>query len=173
MKIIYCILTGTALILLLCTLPVLAPIKTEQLCNTSFDEIFQDIVADYETYTSLMYDVYPIDQYQVSIHVNTPEAATAYLCKSFSPALAADIAGYYLKWLPLVDKMAIIPAESIPIITEADRLYLNIERISPDKVLIKRIYNDCYEQGDSYLYCIVAQNIDGTWIIEDLQLNSL
>lgn len=173
MKRIYYILAGTALILMFCTLPVLAPIETDQFCNTNFDEIFQDIVADYETYTSLMYDVYPIDQYQVSLHVNTPEAATAYLSGGFTPALAADIVGYYLNWLPAVDKMSIIPTESIPIITEADRLYLTIERISPDKVLIKRIYNDCYEPGDSFLYCIVAQNIDGTWIIEDLQLNSL
>ena len=170
---IYSILASAALILMLFTPPVLAPIKTDQLSNASCNDIFEDIIADYALYASLLYDVYPVDQYRVSLHANNPDAASAYLRGGFTPALAADIAGYYLQWLPDIEKMAVIPTDSIPIITEADKLYLSIEWISPDKILIYRTYNDCYEPGDRFLYRIIAQAQEDNWIIEDLQLDRL
>lgn len=167
------VLASAVLIITILTSPVLAPTKTGQCANDSFDLVFQDIVADYALFTSLLYDVYSINQYRVSLHANNPELATAYLTGGFDPSLATDIAGFYLQWLPELNKMAVIPTDSIPIINEKDRPYLNMQQISPDKVVLERIYTNCYEIGDRYLYRITAQQKGGHWIIVDLQLDCL
>ncbi len=167
------VLASAILIIIILTSPVLAPMNTGQSANEDFDRIFQDTVADFALYTSLLYDVYSLNQYRVSLHANNPESAATYLTGGFNPSLATDIVGYYLQWLPEFNKIAVIPTDSIPIITEADKSFLKMQRISPDKVILERTYTDCYELGDKYLYRITAEQKDGHWIIVDLQLDCL
>ncbi|PKM76591.1 MAG: hypothetical protein CVU90_11595 [Firmicutes bacterium HGW-Firmicutes-15] len=167
------ILLSSILIVLLLSAPVLAPTRTGNTSQYASDQVITDIVADYALYTSLLYDIYPLNQYRVSTHANSPDSAIAYLSEGFDKPLASTITACYLQWLPEFNKMSVIPTDSIPIITEADKPYLNIEWQSTNKVLLKRIYTDCYEMGDQYLYLISAEQKGGHWIIIDLQLDCL
>ncbi len=170
---IFAVIASTTLMILLSASPALAPVLNDQLPRAGFNEVFQDIVADYALYNSLLHDVYPYNDHQVSLHVIDPDSAAAYLRGGFSPALAAAMTGSYLQWLPEHNKMAVIATDSIPIITESDRQYLSIKRVSPDTMQIQRIYTDCYAPGDQYLYLITTIHQEGHWIVAYLQLDPL
>jgi len=154
-------------------LPCQASIASGQPATDDFDIIFSDIVADYELFTSLCRDVYPFQQYNLSRHATSPDTAEAYLSTGFSPDLAQAISTCYLQWLPEIGKIAIIPTDSIPVITNKDRNCLNMQQISPEEITMERIYKDCYSLGDCYLYRITARRSISRWIICDLQLESL
>ncbi|MDD4171880.1 MAG: hypothetical protein PHQ94_06535 [Syntrophomonas sp.] len=149
----------------------LAPGRTATATDVFFDQVFADLVADYALYTSLLQDVYPLKQHNISLHVNSPDAATAYLDEGFALPLAQAIVDCYVQWLPEYGKAAIIPADSIPIITAADKPYLKMRRTSPDEVVLERIYINCYEIGDRYLYKITVRPQQLRWIVVDLQLD--
>lgn len=145
-----------------------SPSESEELKN-----IFTNIIADYEVYTSLLSHTYYYEPYQVLTCVDNPESAVSYLTAGFSHSLSQSIADYYLHWVPQLGKMAVIPTDSIPVITAADLPYINVHRKSPDEVVLERIYTDCYELGDRYLYRITAHKEESRWIIVDLSLEPL
>jgi hypothetical protein len=163
-------LLGTILVICFLASSALSPTVDGISNEDQLNPVLEDIVADYELYSSLLHDVYYENDYLITNHANTLESASAYLAKGFDQTLAQSMAGYYLKWLPELNKLAVIPTDSIPIISSVDRAYLNMQRISPDKVIIERVYTDCYEPGDKYLYSILAVFKGGHWIISNLQL---
>ncbi len=167
------VMLGTMLIILLLAPKGLAPTVLGTPHSDEFDQIITDIVADYEVIHSLLHDVCSQNGYLIAKHAHNTDSASAYLAEGFDQALAQSIVDYYLRWLPELNRLAVVPTESIPIITSADIPYLNIQRISPDMVLIKRLYRNCYEQGDKYLYSITVVFKDGRWLVFDLQLNPL
>jgi hypothetical protein len=171
-KVISVLLISVSIMLIL-TSAALAPTGTGKTSPDTLDQVVLDIIADYALYTSLLHDIYSLNQYRISTHVNNPDSAIAYLAEGFDPPLSSAIVDYCLQWLPALNKMAVIPTDSIPVITEADKPYLKMKKISPDKVVLERIYTACYEMGDKYLYRITAQRKEGHWIIVDLQLDSL
>lgn len=132
--------------------------------------IIDNITADYALYTSLLNQTYSFKQYQILSCVDNPAAAVQYLAPGFSLSLAQSLVDYYLLWVPEVEKMAVIPTDSIPVITNEDKPYINIRRISPDDVVLERIYTNCYVLGDRYLYRITAHQEQSRWKIVDLYL---
>ncbi len=138
-----------------------------------FDLIFDNITADYALFTSLLDQTYTIGHYQILTCVDKPESAVKYLTPGFALPMAQSLVDYYLQWVPELGKMALIPTDSIPVITTTDKPYMNIHRISPDKVVLERIYTNCYEIGDRYLYRVTAYQEESRWIIIDLSLESL
>lgn len=164
----------SCLIMIACFTPSsLAPTIINNQVTVDFDTVFEDIIADYSLFTSLMQDVYPLEQYRISTHGQNSDSVVAYLRTGFSVLLAQAIVGEYMQYLPKEDKMAIIPTDSIPVITSADKEHLTMQQISPNKVILKRSYTNCYAVGDHYLYCITAQKQASRWIIEDLKMESI
>ncbi len=162
------VLLITVIITLSSPAMVLSPGSPSPEQTEDFNDVFNDIVTDYELYTSLLNYTYYDEPYQVLTLVSSPEAAYNYLSAGFSPPLAQAIADYYLQWVPQLGKMAVIPTDSIPVITAADQPYVKIKRISPTKVVLERIYTDCYAIGDRWLYRITAYQEQSRWIIVDL-----
>jgi hypothetical protein len=134
--------------------------------------VFADIIADYKLLDLLLHDVHYENNYLITNHAYNLESVSLYLAKGFDQNLAQNITDYYLQWLPELNKLSVVPTDYIPIISSADWPYINIQNISPDKVIIERVYTDCYEQGDKYLYRILAVLKGDHWIISDLQLIS-
>jgi hypothetical protein len=153
--------------------PCLAPTTASSAVTNDSDKIIADIVADFSLLSSLYQDVSPFQQYYLTLHATSPDTAKAYLSAGYTPDLAEAICECYLQWLPAIGKMAVIPTESVPLITDADRSYLKLRHTSPDEVIIERIYTDCYTPGDRYLYSITAQYVKSRWIISGMQLDPL
>jgi len=166
----FSVLAVTILIIILLASSAVAPTQTDISVTDDFNHIFKDVISDYALYESLMLDVYSIDQCRVSIHADDPISACAYLSEGFDPVLAQTITEYYLQWIPELDKMGVIPTDSIPVITDADKPFVNMKKITPDKVILERIYTNCYEMEDQYLYRITAQKKGIRWIVVDLEL---
>lgn len=163
----------TILIMVISSSTALAPCRIDVSAGDNFNQIFKDLVADYALYNSLMQDSYTFNQYNISLHASSPTMAVAYLSEGFSLPLAQCIVDYYLQWLPEHECIAIIPTESIPIITAADKAHLKMHRLSPEVVVLERIYTNCYEMGDKYLYKITACLKESRWIVIDLQFDRL
>lgn len=159
--------------ILVLAFPCQASIAGDNQGTDDFDRIFSDIVADYGLFTSLCQDVYPFQQFNLALHATSPDTARDYLSTGFSPDLAQAISTCYLQWIPEIGKAAIIPTDSIPVITNEDRCRLTMRRISPDEVIMERTYSDCYSIGDRYLYSITVRCSMSRWIICDLQLIAL
>lgn len=136
----------------------------------NLDVILDNITADFALYTSLLSQTYSFKQYQIITCADNPAATVEYLTPGFSPTLAQSLVDYYLQWVPELNKMAVIPTDSIPVITAEDKPYINVRRISPDEVELERIYTNCYEMGDRYFYRITAHQEGSRWIIVDLYL---
>jgi len=167
------ILFITILMLFIFPSTTLAPGRTDGATEAIFDQVFADLVADYALYSSLLQDVCPLNQHTISLRANSRSEATACLSEGFALPLAQSIVDCYLQWVPEHGKMAIIPTDSIPIITAADKPYLKMRRISPEEVVLERIYIDCYEIGDRYLYKITVHHKELRWIVVDMQLDRL
>jgi len=163
----------TAIMTLLFPSAVLTPLASSQPQTENVDLIFEDIIADYALFTAMLNQTYFFKQYQILTCVDNTDAAVEYLAQGFSLPLAQALVDYYLLWLPELGKMAVIPTDSIPVITNGDKPYMNIRRISPDEVVLERIYTNCYEMGDRYFYGITAHKEKSRWIIVDLNLESL
>jgi len=148
----------------------LTPQSTSPQQTDPFNLIFDNIVADYSLYTSLLNQTYSWEQYQILTCADNPAAAVEYLTPGFSLSLAQSFVNYYLLWIPELKKMAVIPTDSIPVITAEDKPNINIRHITPDEVVLERFYTDCYEMGDRYLYRITAHQEESHWIIVDLYL---
>jgi len=166
----FSVLAVTILIIILLASSAVAPTQTYSSGTDDFNDIFKDIVSDYALYESLLLDIYSVNQYRVSIHADDPIAACAYLSGGFDTTLAQTITDYYLQWIPELNKMNVIPTDSIPVITDSDKPFVNMKRLTPDTVVLERIYNNCYEMEDQYLYRITAQKRGIRWIVIDIQL---
>jgi hypothetical protein len=73
-------------------------------------------------------------------------------------------------YLPDQDLMAIIPTDSIPLITAADRDHLSVRSIGPQEAVVERVYHDIYLPGDAYLYQVICRWENNRWIITDMNL---
>jgi hypothetical protein len=162
----------TLLLVALVSSAALAPTQTNPIAY-EFNIVTSDVIADYTLFKSLMQDTCTMDQYQVSVHADNPNLASAYLLEGFDPALAEAITDYYMRWIPELNKMIVLGTDSIPVITYTDKPYLNMRHISPDKVVLERIYTNYYEVGDQYLYLITAQKRGGRWIVLDMKFDTL
>ena len=153
--------------------PALAPQSSSSQLSENLDLIFDDITADYALFTALLDQTYSIGHYQILTCVDNSESAVKYLTPGFALPMAQSLVDYYLQRVPELGKMAVIPTDSIPVITATDKPYMNIHRISPDEVVLERIYTNCYEIGDRYLYRVTAHQEESRWKIIDLSLEPL
>lgn len=101
------------------------------------------------------------------------ENAVAYLRIGFTEELAVGIVETYSYWDPVQGKLAIIPQESIPIISKNDINLLTFIRISENTFIFQRYYYNCYVTAYDDIYQITVQNTDGTWKITHLSLQSV
>ncbi len=146
------------------------PIGVKSADKILADQVFADLIADFSLYTNLLQATYVTNEYTVAVHTDDPTAAVAYLQQGFGLELAQAIADCYLQWLPEHNKMKIVPTDSMPVITATDKPYLEMQRLSPHELIIKRSYADCYEVGDRYIYIITMETHSKRWIVTNLEL---
>ncbi len=135
-------------------------------------QVFAAAMNSFELVSSLFNDVNYVKNsiYPVAVKVDSYQNAVNYLCQGFQPDLAENIAHYYLAWDEDLQKMVVIPTDSIPLITEADRKDSTIVLINDHHAVVQRIYNKCYAENDSYTYIIHLQKEDSVWKISELSL---
>jgi len=139
------------------------------------EEVFGAAVASFALFSSLLQDViYPRDSiYPVVTRADNLKAAIDYLSVGFQADLAENMANYYLGWDEELSKLVVIPTDSIPLLTMADRQETRIVFINDKYAVLQRIYQQCYAEQDSYIYTIhVRKEISG-WKISELSLEEI
>lgn len=161
-----------SILIIICWVPQsLAPTLQDHQAVSERTIIIDDIVNDFQLLSLLVRDISIYDQYLITNHAYNYDSAADYLAQGFDQILAQTIIAYYFIYVPELDQLAVVPIESIPIITFADEPYMEVHHLSPQKLVINRFYSDCYIHGDCYLYQITARFNGERWIIMDLSLN--
>lgn len=136
------------------------------------EAVFQAVVGDFALLSSLLDDVAYVSTsiYPVVRKVDTCQEAIDYLSAGFAPDLAASITNYYLAWDKELQRLVVIPTDSIPLITEKERGQCRMVFISPHHAVVQCLYSDCYVEGDSYIYTVHLQKVGIKWQISKLVL---
>lgn len=128
------------------------------------EAIFNDITKDFQLFTSLL-AVNPVN-------VRNRAEALAWLSPGFESQLAASIVDCYLQPHPDLNCMTVIATDSIPVITTADRDFCKITLLNDRTAHLDRIYSDCYNPGDRWLYQVTVEKFE-RWRIIDIKLNPI
>lgn len=133
---------------------------------------FHDCIDNFRLLTDLFSETDLLQEYNVPRHATTYTQAKEYLSAGFSADMSDNIIKAYLLWKPTLNSYVVVPTDSIPIITEADEDYITINDIDPHNLKIERLYNNCYENNDQYLYTIMMNKKNEHWIINELSFNA-
>ena len=170
---------GLALPLLLLTLFFCPrPLFSESSLNTGANEnkivkeaqVFSDTVAGFELFTTLIEEVqYRRDSvYPMALKAATREQAVAWLEQGFTDDLAISLANYYLAWDEKLNRLVVIPEDSIPVLTEGDRAATTVTFRNDRHARLECMLYECYAPGDCYRYIIETENSGEGWKITEL-----
>lgn len=139
------------------------------------DEVFAAVVAGFDLFSSLLQDVYYVDDssYPVVKRAASIKDAIHYLGAGFQADLAESMANYYLGWDEELARLVVIPSDSIPLIRNSDRDYVKIVFITENHAVVQRIFEKCYSETDRYLYTIDMQKDITGWKINELSLKDI
>lgn len=144
-------------------------------CPNQNEDVFGAVVDSFALFSSLLEDV--SDQgdpiYPVVCHAENLKNAIAYLRQGFQADLAETMAHYYLGWDEESARLVVIPTDSIPLLTMADRKETSIVFINDHHAVLQRIYQKCYAEQDNYIYTIHVQREDSGWKISELSLEEI
>lgn len=136
------------------------------------DEIvFGAVINSFGLLAGLMQDVsYARESVYPTVNkADNIDDAIDYLSTGFQPELAAIITNYYLGWDEASERLVLIPTDSIPMITAADRDNTQITFIDEHHAILQRIYDNCYAEQNRYLYSIyVDKSEESGWRISEL-----
>lgn len=137
------------------------------------NSIFEDIVADFDLLTNLLTEIINVNDYPVPVNASDLPSAIAQLSGGFDHSLASALAVSYLQYVPAINAWAIVPTDSIPIITASDKSFSHITLIDATTARLIRIYSDCYNPGDRYWYQVTVKKYDSGWKIINLELEPI
>lgn len=138
-------------------------------------QVFSDVVTGFELFTILVGEVqYRRDSvYPIALKAATREQAVAWLEQGFTDDLAVSLANYYLAWDEKLNRLVVIPEDSIPVLTEGDRAATTVTFRNDRHARLERMLYDCYAPGDCYRYIIETENSGEGWKITELTLDQV
>ncbi|MGR6836612.1 hypothetical protein [Syntrophomonas erecta] len=131
---------------------------------------FQEVVKAFTIYTSFFNQVVWQDGYAIPKNGLDSTSAQHFLSQGFEDTLAAAIVSTYTEWIAPLQKLAILPCEGIPVLTEADFKDLLISQPAPDRICFRKDYYNCYQVNDHYIFLVYCRLNHDTYIIESLTL---
>ena len=131
---------------------------------------FNSMVQSFELYESLLGDINEYGDYRIAVHGESLQEAMNYLETGFEAELSAKIIEAYLQWVPELQGMAVIPCDGIPTLSNNDKETVSCTHPDENTIIFQRAYENCYSQGDSYLFSITLNHSVQGWRIVDLAL---
>jgi len=138
--------------------------------SNEVQQAFAAMVKDFAIYSSLLEDVDSSSGYLISQHANDSDEAINFLSPGFEPQLASDIVEAYTQWIPGNEKLAIVPCDGIPVLTQADYNECSFYQPNYNSIIFRRSYSGCYSEQDSYIFTVHLSYVDESWKIEKLEL---
>jgi len=135
------------------------------------DDIFADVVADFNQYYTLLHEVEYKNDEALPVNADNRDEAVRFLRVAFSDELAQNIADYYLNYDP-DGRLYVIPTDSIPLITQEDQSRCQITLITPQEANLCVVFPDCYAPGDEVRYTVRLKKDGKRWIICDLDVTT-
>ncbi|MEN6325556.1 MAG: hypothetical protein ABFD18_05010 [Syntrophomonas sp.] len=134
------------------------------------NQAFSSMIHSFKSYESLLGDVYEYGDYHIAVHGESFQEAMNYLDTGFEAELAASIIEAYMQQVPEIQKMAVIPCDGIPTLSENDNEAVSCSHPDENTIIFQRSYEDCYNQGDSYLFTVTLHHSAQGWRIKALSL---
>ncbi len=139
------------------------------------EQVFSDITEDFALFIDLTGEVqYRRNSvYPVALKATDQEGAVKWLQQGFSEELARSLACFYLAWDEELQRLVVVPKDSIPVLTRQDRSKTVITFRNDRQVRLECPFYDCYAPGDHYRYLIEAENQEERWKIYELTLEQI
>ncbi len=134
------------------------------------NQAFISMVKSFKLYESLLGDVYEYGEYRIAVHGKSLQEAVDYLDTGFEPELTDSIIEAYLQRVPEIQKMSVIPCDGIPTLSDKDKEALSCSQPDENTIIFQRCYEDCYSQGDCYLFAVTLNHSTKGWRIKELSL---
>ncbi len=138
--------------------------------SNEVQQAFAAMVKDFAIYSSLLADVDSSSEYLIILHAKDRDEAINFLSPGFETQLASDIVEAYTQWIPGNEKLAIVPCDGIPVLTQADYNECSFYQPNHSSIIFRRSYSGCYSEQDSFLFTVHLSYADKSWKIEKLEL---
>ena len=138
-------------------------------------QVFSETIGDFEFYTALISDVqYRRDcVYPVAVKAADQKEAAEWLRQGFCDELAHSLACFYLAWDEALQRLVVIPADGIPVLTRQDWPQTVITFRNEHQAILECLYDNCYAPGDRYCYQIEVEKYEERWKIASLTLHQI
>ena len=136
-------------------------------------QAYAAMTRSFDLYEVLLADVREYEGYRIAIHGESRKNAMDYLTAGFEADLAANIIEAYLLWVPEVQKLTVVPCDGIPTLNDNDMVMVTCSHPDKDTIIFERSYEDCYKQGDSYLFSVFLHRSSQGFRIEQISLEEV
>lgn len=149
-------------------------VVTKSLPDSQFpNEVLSDVLGSFELYSSFLQDYNQIGDYQVPVHGKTQEEALDYLEDGFDRNMSQAIIEECTRWNDELQSLVINPGDGIPVLTRDDLNKISVKSSSEGKIVFLRKYNNCYCEGDEYIFLVTVSYIGQAWRISELSFTPI
>ncbi|MGE5389463.1 MAG: hypothetical protein ACM3PE_00190 [Deltaproteobacteria bacterium] len=167
------------LVLIICFMPNNSLVRSEPLSDETPGKhevpdspaIIAFAVRSFSLYSSFLNDYVQKEDQMVPVHGSTRSKAQAYLNRGFTPEMTEAIIDECTQWDDSLGALTIVPCDGIPVLTgeDADKIQLYKET---NKIILVRKYNNCYAEGDNYVFLVTMTPDGDAWKISELSFDA-
>lgn len=130
---------------------------------------FESVTDSFEQMFSLTAPQGFINGYYYIEPANMEELMIRMIKAGFTTALSARIIAAYLFWDPELQRIVLIPTDSIPMIFPQDREQIAYCMLTDDVIVFRRLFFNCYQLEDQYILYVTAIKTENGWVICEWQ----
>lgn len=162
-----------------CLLAIVLPFKTEAVyvqpliqAPPYVQQAYAQVSADFDIYQEFL-QVEESPGGLLLLNARTPYEAQTFLSRGFSVDLADAICSSFTRYDIEREHLMLIPCDGLPTIGAAQKNGVLYYMEGQDSIIFQYRFEDCYQPGDAYLYCVRTRLEDGWWKVEALELLEL
>lgn len=155
------------------------PFKTEAVFVQPLDkappyvqQAYSQVSADFEIYLEFL-QVEESPGGLLLLNARTPHEAQAFLSRGFSVDLADAICSSFTRYDRERERLILVPCDGLPTIGAAQKNGVQYYMEGQESIVFQYRFENCYQPGDAYLYCVRTRLEDGWWKVGALELLEL
>jgi len=144
------------------------PRPTLEAASPKVKAIFADAVRSFNLYSSFLGDYQVKGDCLVPLHGASHREALNYLNNGFTSYMSQAIIDECTLFNDSLGCLVINPSDGIPVLTPQDADKTMVYAEDGNSIVFLRKYNDCYTEGDEYLFLVTMISGDNSWKISDI-----
>lgn len=144
------------------------PRPTLEAASPKVKAVFADAIRSFNLYSSFLGDYQVKGDCLVPLHGASRREALNYLNNGFTSYMGQAIIDECTLFNGKLGCLVINPSDGIPVLTPQDADKTMVYAEDENSIVFLRKYNDCYAEGDEYLFLVTMISGDNSWKISDI-----